>query len=97
MKINNIELKWLGHAGFLIKNSRVIYIDPYNIKEMSEKLKKEGEKPEDYKFYFDLRKYGSVPHSGYGVGIERVLQWICGLESIKDAIPFPRTMTRINP
>lgn len=68
-----------------------------DIKEMSENLKKQGEKPEDYKFYFDLRKYGSVPHSGYGVGIERVLQWICGLESIKDAIPFPRTPTRFNP
>ena len=68
-----------------------------DIKEMSENLKKEGEKPEDYKFYFDLRKYGSVPHSGYGVGIERVLQWICGLESIKDAIAFPRTMTRWKP
>jgi asparaginyl-tRNA synthetase len=68
-----------------------------DIKEMSERLKKEGEKPEDYKFYFDLRKYGSVPHSGYGVGIERVLQWICGLESIKDAIAFPRTPTRFNP
>ncbi len=68
-----------------------------DIKEMSENLKKQGEKPEDYKFYFDLRKYGSVPHSGYGVGIERVLQWICGLESIKDAIAFPRTVTRMNP
>ena len=68
-----------------------------DIKEMSENLKREGEKPEDYKFYFDLRKYGSVPHSGYGVGIERVLQWICGLESIKDAIAFPRTPTRFNP
>ena len=68
-----------------------------DIKEMSERLKKEGEKPEDYKFYFDLRKYGSVPHSGYGVGIERVLQWICGLDTIKDAIAFPRTMTRYNP
>ncbi len=68
-----------------------------DIKEMSENLKKEGEKPEDYKFYFDLRKYGSVPHSGYGVGIERVLQWICGLENIKDAIPFPRTVARFKP
>lgn len=64
---------------------------------MSERLKKEGEDPKDYKFYFDLRKYGSVPHSGYGVGVERVLQWICNLESIKDTIPFPRTMGRKGP
>jgi len=68
-----------------------------DVKEMSENLKKEGENPEDYKFYFDLRKYGSVPHSGYGVGVERVLQWICGLDSIKDTIPFPRTMLRWRP
>jgi len=68
-----------------------------DIKEMSENLRKEGEKPEDYGFYFDLRKYGSVPHSGYGVGIERVLQWICGADSIKDVIPFPRTPLRWKP
>ena len=68
-----------------------------DIKEMTENLKRDGENPEDYKFYFDLRKYGSVPHSGYGVGIERVIQWICGLESIKEAIAFPRTMTRMGP
>jgi asparaginyl-tRNA synthetase len=68
-----------------------------DIKEMSENLKRDGENPKDYGFYFDLRKYGSVPHSGYGVGIERVLQWICKLDSIKDTIGFPRTMTRWSP
>ncbi len=68
-----------------------------DVKEMSDRLKKEGENPNDYQFYFDLRKYGSVPHSGYGVGVERVLQWICGLDNIKDTIPFPRTMLRWNP
>jgi len=68
-----------------------------DIKEMSKRLKEDGENPKNYQFYFDLRKYGSVPHSGYGVGVERVLQWICNLESIKDAIPFPRTMTRFKP
>ena len=68
-----------------------------DIEEMSNNLKREGEDPKDYQFYFDLRKYGSIPHSGYGVGIERVLQWICDLDTIKDAIAFPRTMTRINP
>ena len=68
-----------------------------DVKEMSDNLKKDGEDPKDYEFYFDLRKYGSVPHSGYGVGIERVLQWICGLETIKDTISFPRTMNRNSP
>jgi asparaginyl-tRNA synthetase len=66
-------------------------------KKLIEFLKRDGEDPEDYKFYLDLRKYGSVPHSGYGVGVERVVRWICGFDSIKDAIPFPRTMLRFKP
>ncbi len=68
-----------------------------DIKEITKNLKKEGEKLDNYKFYLDLRKYGSVPHSGYGLGVERLVQWICGLENIKDAIPFPRTMDRWTP
>lgn len=68
-----------------------------DVEEMSKRLEADGEDPKNYQFYFDTRKYGSVPHSGYGVGIERVLQWICGLDSIKDAIPFPRTPTRVTP
>jgi asparaginyl-tRNA synthetase len=68
-----------------------------DVEDMSKRLAADGEDPADYKFYFDLRKYGSVPHSGYGVGIERVIRWICGLESIKDAIGFPRTMLRYKP
>jgi asparaginyl-tRNA synthetase len=68
-----------------------------DIEEMKRALEKEGEEIENYSWYFDLRKYGSVPHSGYGVGVERVVKWICGLDSIKDAIPFPRTMERYKP
>lgn len=68
-----------------------------DIKEMEKELKKQGENIKNYEWYFDLRRYGSVPHSGYGVGIERVIAWICGLDSIKDAIPFPRTMLRKTP
>jgi len=69
-----------------------------DIEDMSKRLKADGEEDlTPYQFYFDLRKYGSVPHSGYGVGLERVIKWICGLDSIKDAIPFPRTMLRWTP
>ena len=68
-----------------------------DIKEIEESLKKDGEDPKNYKFYIDLRKYGSVPHSGYGVGLERVIQWICKLDNIKDSIAFPRNMTRWSP
>ncbi len=68
-----------------------------DIKEIEEGLKKEGEKIENYQWYLDLRRYGSVPHAGYGLGVERVVRWICGSENIKDAIAFPRTMARYKP
>jgi asparaginyl-tRNA synthetase len=68
-----------------------------DIERMSEFLRAQGEKPENYDWYFDLRRYGSVPHSGYGMGVERVVSWLCGLDNIKDAIPFPRTMLRWTP
>ena len=68
-----------------------------DIKEMTKKLEAEGEDIKNYEWYFDLRKYGSVPHSGYGVGVERVVKWMCGLDSIKDVIPFPRTPDRFIP
>ncbi len=68
-----------------------------DVKDMEKRLKNEGEDPKNYAWYFDLRKYGSVPHSGYGVGLERVLAWICKLDNIKDAIAFPRTMLRKTP
>jgi len=60
-------------------------------------LEEEGESVDNYEWYLDLRRYGSVVHSGYGLGVERTLQWILGLDNIKDAIPFPRTMGRVNP
>ncbi|MDO8554882.1 MAG: asparagine--tRNA ligase [Candidatus Micrarchaeota archaeon] len=68
-----------------------------DMKDIIERIEKEGGKPEDYKWYLELRKYGSVPHSGYGVGVERMVRWICGLDDIKDSIAFPRTLTRCYP
>ncbi len=54
--------------------------------------------PEDaYAWYLDLRKFGSVPHSGFGMGVERTVAWICGIEHIREAIPFPRTIKRVYP
>jgi asparaginyl-tRNA synthetase len=52
---------------------------------------------EAFKWYLDLRKYGGVPHSGFGMGIERAVTWICGLEHVRETIPFARTLTRIYP
>lgn len=53
--------------------------------------------PEDYAWYVDLRRYGSVPHSGFGMGLERVVAWICGLEHVRETIPFARTLNRVWP
>ncbi|MFO7872075.1 MAG: asparagine--tRNA ligase [Candidatus Undinarchaeales archaeon] len=68
-----------------------------DIEQMKKDLKKEGAGVGDYDWFFDLRKYGSVPHSGYGVGVERVICWICGFDDIKNAVTFPRTMKRFEP
>ena len=62
-----------------------------------ERIKEEKLNQSDYDWFLDLRKYGSVPHSGFGMGLERVVAWICGLSHIRETIPFARTMTRLNP
>jgi asparaginyl-tRNA synthetase len=64
---------------------------------MTERLRQMGEKVENYQWYFDLRRYGSVPHAGYGLGVERLVAWICKAENIKETIPFPRTLLRFRP
>ena len=68
-----------------------------DIDEIIRSLEREGEDISRYDWYLDSRRYGSVQHSGFGMGIERVVQWICGLEHIRDAIPFPRTVARYYP
>ncbi len=62
-----------------------------------ERIREEGLNPEDYKWYIDLRRYGSVPHSGYGLGVDRLVTWIADLGHIKYAVPFPRTIRRLRP
>jgi asparaginyl-tRNA synthetase len=64
---------------------------------MTQKLIEFGLKPEDYEWYLDLRRYGSVPHAGYGLGLERLVAWIGGLKHIRTTIPFPRMINRLNP
>ena len=56
-----------------------------------------GVKPEDYEWYIDLRRYGSVPHAGFGLGVERTVSWICGSEHLREGIAFPRMLNRLNP
>lgn len=64
---------------------------------LMQRVKEDKLDPKDYEWYIDLRKWGTVPHSGFGMGIERLLMWILKLEHIRDAIAFPRTMTRSDP
>jgi len=50
-----------------------------------------------FNWYLDLRKYGAVPHAGFGLGIERTVGWLCGLPHVRETIPFPRLMDRLKP
>jgi asparaginyl-tRNA synthetase len=50
-----------------------------------------------FEWYLDLRRYGNFPHGGFGMGIERVVAWICGLEHVRETIPFPRMLYRLTP
>ena len=61
------------------------------------RMQEQGLKPEDYEWYLDLRRYGTVPHVGFGMGLERLLTWMLDLENVMDAIPFPRTTRRFYP
>ncbi|MDA0322388.1 MAG: OB-fold nucleic acid binding domain-containing protein [Verrucomicrobia bacterium] len=61
------------------------------------RIQEQGLDPADYDWYVDLRKYGTVPHGGFGLGVERTLSWICGLKHVRETIAFPRLMGRIYP
>lgn len=61
------------------------------------RMKEEGMPTAPYEWYLDLRRYGSVPHGGFGLGIERTVAWLCGLKHIRETIPFPRMMGKIYP
>ncbi|MFA6537551.1 MAG: asparagine--tRNA ligase [Patescibacteria group bacterium] len=69
--------------------------DDYDV--LLERIKAEKLPEESFRWYLDLRKYGSVPHSGFGIGLERIVGWMCGVEHIRETIPFPRTINRIYP
>ncbi len=68
-----------------------------DIVSITERIKKEGLNPAAYDWYLDLRRYGSVPHGGFGLGIERLMRWITNADDIKDTVLFPRTMSRVTP
>jgi len=69
--------------------------DDYQL--LLERLHAEGLSEKDYAWYLDLRRYGSVPHSGFGLGVERTVAWICKLPHVRETIPFPRLLEKIYP
>jgi len=70
-------------------------IEDYDV--LMGRIREEGLDPKSYAWYLDLRKFGSVPHSGFGLGLERVVAWVCKLDHIRDAIAFPRLINRAYP
>ncbi|MCK4329224.1 asparagine--tRNA ligase [candidate division WOR-3 bacterium] len=68
-----------------------------DITQLKERIKEYNLPKEEYKWYLDLRRYGTCPHSGFGLGVERTVTWICGIHHVRETIPFPRTIDRIYP
>ncbi len=81
-----------GHGEIIGGSERIWKYD-----ELIERMREQKLDIKDYQWYLDLRKYGSVPHSGFGLGVERLVKWMLNLDHIRDAIPFPRTITRCYP
>jgi len=69
----------------------------HGLKLLEQRIKEQGLPKKAYEWYLDLRRYGTVPHSGFGMGVERVVMWVCKLKHIRECIPFPRTITRLYP
>jgi len=68
-----------------------------SIEVLQRKIKEHGLEESVFSWYLDLRRFGSVPHAGFGMGIERCVAWLCGVEHIRECIPFPRMLYRLNP
>ena len=81
-----------GHGEIIGSSER-----EWRYKELVKRMKELNMNLDNYSWYIDLRKYGSVPHAGFGLGIERVIKWMLNLDHIRDAIPFPRVINRLTP
>jgi len=89
----NNDLLGTEGAGELIGGSQ--REDSYEL--LKAAIEHEGLDGPEYQWYLDLRKYGSVPHSGFGLGLERMVRYVCGIQHIRETIPFPRMLTRVRP
>jgi asparaginyl-tRNA synthetase len=70
-------------------------LDDYDL--LVQRIKEHNLPMEAFEWYLDLRRYGSVPHGGFGMGVERCVSWICGLEHVRETIPYPRMLYRLYP
>lgn len=68
-----------------------------DLESLQERVKEQALSQEDIEWYLDLRRFGTVPHGGFGLGLERMVAWVCGLKHVREAIPFPRTLYRLYP
>jgi asparaginyl-tRNA synthetase len=89
----NNDLIGIEGAGEIIGGSQ--REDNYDL--LIERIHEDGLNEADYDWYLDLRKYGSVPHSGFGIGLERIVRWLTGAAHIRETIPFPRLVNRVKP
>jgi Aspartyl/asparaginyl-tRNA synthetases len=68
-----------------------------DLERLRERIREQNLSEEDLKWYLDLRRFGTAPHGGFGLGLERTVAWVCGLRHVREAIPFPRTLYRLYP
>lgn len=92
-RVLNNDLIGIEGAGEIIGGSQ--REDNYDL--LLKRIREDGLKEEDYSWYIELRKYGSVPHSGFGIGVERMIRWLTGAAHIRETIPFPRMVNRVSP
>ena len=81
-----------GHGEIIGGSQRI-----HDLKLLERRLKEHKLPKEAYEWYLDVRRYGTFPHSGFGMGLERFVAWVCGIHHLREAIPYPRTMKRIYP
>ena len=89
----NVDMIGIENAGEIIGGAQ----REDNLAFLEERIKDEGLPKEEYEWYLDLRRFGSVPHSGFGLGLERMVRWMTGVEHIRECILFPRTINRLKP
>jgi asparaginyl-tRNA synthetase len=91
--VNNFDLLAPNGYGEVIGGSQ----REDSLEVLLKRIEHEKLNPDDYQWYLDLRRYGSVPHSGFGLGVERTIAWMCGLKHIRETIPYPRMLDKMYP